>query len=75
MFWKRRAVLKNEQNRLLNELEKSRGKWKMVQHWRMSEEDAISAQIPKMLSEVRFRYLLAQARKRNWINEWFLEDK
>jgi hypothetical protein len=75
MFRKRRNVLANEEYKLVTSIEKARSDWMEIQAWRIYLQDDLDAVMPKMLAEVRYRYLLRQARKRNVINRWYLEIK
>jgi hypothetical protein len=71
MFWNRRNVQLNEEYRLVASVESARRNWSEVQAWRISEKEALASQIPKILAEVRYRYLLKQAREREIMNRWY----
>lgn len=71
MFWNKRNVKVNEEFRLVTSIESARKSWSNVQAWRISEREALASQIPKILAEIRYRYLLKQARQREIINHWY----
>jgi hypothetical protein len=71
MFWNKRNVQLNEQYRLVASVELARRSWSQAQAWRISEKEALASQIPKILAEVRYRYLLKQARERGVMNSWY----
>jgi hypothetical protein len=73
MFWNRRNVQLNEEYRLVTSVESARRSWSDVQAWRISEREALDSQIPKILAEVRYRYLLKQARQRKIMNHWYCD--
>lgn len=73
MFWNRRNVQLNEEYRLVTSVESARRSWSDVQAWRISEREALASQIPKILAEVRYRYLLKQARQRKIMNHWYCD--
>jgi|GEM_PF-6464697 len=73
MFWNKRNVRVNEEYALVQSIEKARASWSEVQAWRISEKEAMNEQMPKILAELRYRYLLREARKRNVINRWSFE--
>ncbi|WP_025028981.1 DUF2508 family protein [Caldalkalibacillus mannanilyticus] len=74
MFWNKRNVRVNEEYNLVQSIEKARKKWSEVQAWRISEKEALTSQMPKILAELQYRFLLREARKRNMINRWFYND-
>lgn len=73
MFWKKRNVQDNEQFRLISSIEKARQSWSEVQAWRIDQEESLESQIPKVLAEVRYRFLLREARQRQYVNRWYFE--
>ncbi|GAA0353200.1 DUF2508 family protein [Bacillus horti] len=73
MFWRRKNIADNEQYRLIASIEEARKKWSEIQAWRICDEDSFEAQIPKLLAEIRYSYLLRQARQREYVNRWYFE--
>jgi hypothetical protein len=73
MFWNKRNVQLNEEYRLVASVESARRSWSEAQAWRISEKEALASQIPKILAEVRYRYLLKQAREREVMNRWYCD--
>ncbi|WP_202081419.1 hypothetical protein [Caldalkalibacillus salinus] len=73
MFWHKRDVKLNEQYRLMTSIEHARKKWTEIQAWRIEDKEDMYSQMPKVLAEIRYRYLLQQARKREFMNYWYLD--
>ncbi|GGK36294.1 hypothetical protein GCM10010965_31580 [Caldalkalibacillus thermarum] len=69
----RRPVLSNEQYRLMTAIEKARANMLHLHKQRVSRPDGTMGQIPVLLAELRYRYLLHQARKKGWSNMWYLD--
>jgi hypothetical protein len=74
LFWNKRNVRTNEEFRLVQNVEKARKSWLEVQAWRISEKEAIASQMPKILAELRYRFLLRQAREKEMTNHWYFVD-
>lgn len=73
MLWAKKSVLLREEYRLMNDVERARKKWHKLKRFRSSEKDPLESEMPYLLAEMRYRYLLRQARDRNWINRWYLD--
>jgi hypothetical protein len=73
VFWNKRNVRLNEEYNLVHSIEKARKNWTEVQAWRISETEALASQMPKILAELRYRYLLREARDRKMMNRWYCE--
>jgi hypothetical protein len=74
MFLKKRFILQREQYRLMDSCEKARTSWMRLKKWRMADNGDLHAEMPGLLAEMRYRFLLYQARKRKWVNHWYLEE-
>lgn len=77
-LWSKKNIQEMEEYRLVTSVEKARKSLVRVQSWRILEsdwEEGLQSQIPVMLAELRYRYLLGQARKRGMVNRWFYEMK
>lgn len=73
MLWKKNNVRDNEQYRLVSSIEQARQSWSDKQAWRICNEDSLEAQMPKILAEIRYRYMLREARERQYVNRWYFE--
>ncbi|MDQ0340612.1 hypothetical protein J2S00_003436 [Caldalkalibacillus uzonensis] len=69
----RRPVLRNEQYRLMTAIEKARERMTQLHKRRLLMPDGSTGQVPILLAELRYRYLLYQARKKGWSNMWYLD--
>lgn len=73
MFWRKRDCRLNVQYKLMYSLEKARNNWVNKQGWCIYMQDDLAAQIPLILAEVQYRYLLKQAKTEKFINIWYIE--
>lgn len=73
-FWNKKNVKLDEEFRLVEHVEKARKSWSRIQGYRIAESESLSSQIPRILVELRYRYLLRQARKRKIVNRWYYEE-
>lgn len=75
-WWRKENIQEQEEYRLIKEIDKAREGFRRVQSWRLSGaegEAGVHAHIPLLLTELRYRYLLGQARQRNMVNRWLYE--
>lgn len=73
MFRRRRNVTVNEEYKLVSSIEKARKNWVDIQPRRIYLHNDGDATMLKLLAEVRYRFLLRQARKRSVVNRWYLD--
>lgn len=73
MFFKVRSVRENQQYDLIKAITQARKQMRALHHHHLCQCDYVTADIPLILAELRFRYLLHQARIRNWNNGWDLD--
>lgn len=73
MFFARRPVLENEQERLISAAVRARKQMRELNGRHLYLGDGMTATIPVILAELRFRFLLTQARRKNWNNMWELD--
>lgn len=69
----KRPVLENEQHRLISAAVQARKQMRDLKGRHLYFGDEPLAPIPVILSELRFRFLLSQARRRKWNNVWDLD--
>lgn len=77
-LWSKQDIREEEEYRLIKEIEKARQGFRRAHSWRIIEAEGdmgIHSQIPIMLTELRYRYLLGQARHRGMINRWLDEGE
>jgi hypothetical protein len=73
MFYHKRSILENEQYRLISAITQARKQMRQLHQKHLYVFDCSTARIPVILAELRFRYLLHQARVRKWSNVWDLD--
>mgnify|MGYP001325775810 CR=1 FL=1 len=73
MFRTKKNIRCHEQYRLMKSVEASRKSWSDIKAWRISGDEVLHSEMPCLLAEMRYRYLLSQARKRGWVNHWYFE--
>ena len=73
MFWKKQDIRLNEEYKLIQSIERARRSLYNMQQWRIVDVGELEAQTPRLLAELRYRYLLKQARNKNLINRWYYE--
>lgn len=69
----KRPVLSNEQYRLITAIDRAREGMRQLHQRRLIVSDGTMGHIPLILTEIRYRYLLFQARKKGWSNQWYLD--
>lgn len=77
-LWPKQSIEEEEEYRLIQEIEKARQGYRRALSWRIMEADGelgMYSHIPVMLAELRYRYLLGQARNRGFLNRWFSEGE
>lgn len=72
MLFKKKDIQQNEHFRLMTDIERARKSLAECQRTEAYQTDIFDNEILYLLAEVRYRCLAAQARKRNYSNQWYL---